>query len=492
MEMDHAPFDAFRASLGEGEAALASLRAGLIGDGMMIDGPFGLKPLLYADYVASGRAVRPIETFIMEHVLPYYANTHTEASFCGRYMGRTRETARRIIAEFCGAGEGYATIFAGSGATAGLNRLVDLFGVRAASAAAQAGRGARPVVLIGPYEHHSNILPWRESGARLVEIPEASQGGVDLAALEAALETLPPDVPKIGAFSAVSNVSGIITDVDQVSALLRRFGARVVWDYAGGGPYVPIDMREGTPFQKDAVVLSPHKFIGGPGSSGILIVRRDAVQRASPVSPGGGTVRFVSPWAHDYSDDLVTREEGGTPNIAGDIRAALAFLVKEAIGQEVMDRRHDDLRVMAWERWTANSNIVILGSTAVRNTLPIFSLRIRHSTGDGWLHQQLFTRMLSDAYGIQARGGCACAGPYAHRLLEIGREDSETLRRAVLDGEELLKPGWVRLNLSVLLDDAKAAAIIDAVDCLARDSVLLAGQYRVDEKTARWRMCDAP
>lgn len=488
MGLDSAPFDVFRAALGQGAAAIDRLRADVIGDGMTIDGPFGQRALVYADYVASGRAVRPVEAFMMEHVLPCYANTHTEASFCGRYMGRTREAARQIVARCCGASAAYATIFAGSGATAGLNRLVDLFGLRDAVAAARSGVGPRPVVLIGPYEHHSNILPWRESGAALVEIPEGAAGGVDLAALEAALASLSVNTMVIGAFSAVSNVSGIVTDVDAVSATLRRYGARVVWDYAGGAPYVPVDMCENTPFQKDAVVLSPHKFIGGPGSSGVLIVRREAVIRTTPVMPGGGTVRFVSPWSHDYSTDLVTREEAGTPNILGDIRAALVFLIKEAIGPEVMAERQEALRQLALAHWAQNPNIIVLGSGDAPHRLPIFSLCVRQPSGGHWVHQQLFTRMLSDVHGVQARGGCACAGPYAHRLLGIDHVASAVLRAAILEGEEVRKPGWVRLNLSVLLSDEKARHIVEAVDDVARNAESLAAHYVVDPAVARWRV----
>ncbi|WP_408740437.1 aminotransferase class V-fold PLP-dependent enzyme [Acetobacter oeni] len=489
MVLDHASFAAFADSL-RGDDRLERLAAGVIGEGAPVPGPFGTRALVYADYVASGRAVRQVESFVMEHVLPYYANTHTEASFCGRYSGRTREAGRRIIAGLCGATEDYATIFAGSGATAGLNRLVELLGVGEAARGAVSGLCNRPVVLIGPYEHHSNILPWRESGAEVIEIQEAAEGGPDLVVLERALLEAGSDRLKVGAFSAASNVSGIVTDPDPVSALLRRHGAAVVWDYAGGGPYLPIDMRAGTPFQKDAVVVSPHKFIGGPGASGVLIVRKGVVGMSRPVFPGGGTVRFVSPWGHAYSDDLVSREEAGTPNVVGDIRAALAFLVKEAIGQEVMDRRHDELRRRALACWSRNPNIDVLGNAGADRALPVFSLRIRDSVKGGWVHQQLFTRMLSDCYGIQVRGGCACAGPYAHRLLGIGETESAGLLDAILQGEEILKPGWVRLNLSVLLSDGKAGKIINAVDELARAPYPIASRYVCDEATARFRVAE--
>lgn len=472
-------FDSFSRSLA-GADPIATLRAGLIGDDAMIEGPFGRKPLIYADYVASGRALRPVETFMLETVLPYYANSHTEASYCGQAMTRLRRQARAVVAEGVGAGPDHAVIFAGSGATTGINKLVSLFGIPEAIE-----RGDRIAVFLGPYEHHSNILPWRESGAEIVAIPEAENGGPDLLALERALVETKDYALRIGAFSALSNVTGIVTDTVAVTRLLKAHGALAVWDFAGGAPYLSIAMDPAPDARKDAVVLSPHKFPGGPGASGVLVVRRDAVRRARPTMPGGGTVRFVSPWFHDYSEDVVAREEAGTPNVLGDIRAALAFLCKKAIGQAEMDARHAVLNARALARWRANPNLILLGVDEGKARVPIFSFRVRDGQG-GLIHHQLFTRMLSDGYGIQARGGCACAGPYGLTLLGIDHAGADRLRAEILAGHEVEKPGWVRLNFSVLMSDAKADAVIDAVDTLARAPHELARHYACDETTARF------
>ncbi|HLS18816.1 MAG TPA: aminotransferase class V-fold PLP-dependent enzyme, partial [Paracoccaceae bacterium] len=244
------------------------MAADLVGIDAEIIGPFGPKRLIYADYVASGRALGIVERFVAEKILPFYANSHTEASYCGGAMTGFRLAARRVIAECCGADERHAVIFGGSGATAGLNRLVNLFGVKAALE-----KGVRPRIIIGPYEHHSNILPWRESGAEIIEIAEAATGGPDLAELDAALEG-GAGRPLICAFSAASNVTGIISDVAAITRRVKAAGARIVWDYAGGGPYLPIAMSPAEGVEIDAVVISPHKFIGGPAASGLLIVRR--------------------------------------------------------------------------------------------------------------------------------------------------------------------------------------------------------------------------
>lgn len=468
------PLDAFRESLA-GDNAIAALRAGLVGKNAKIEGPFGVKKLVYADYVASGRALMQIEDFILEQVLPYYANSHTEASYCGGFMTRLRRDARAAIAACCGAGPEHAVIFAGSGATAGINRLVKLLGV---ADAVVAGRRVR--ILIGPYEHHSNILPWRESGAEVVEIAECSTGGPDLAALDEALKQ-PADLT-VCAFSAASNVTGIVTDVAAVTSIAKAAGAKMVWDYAGAGPYLPIDMSPDKDAAIDAVVVSPHKFIGGPGTSGVLILRRDAAVTVKPSWPGGGTVKFVSPTGHDYSQSLEAREEAGTPNVVGDIRAALAFLVKEAIGAEAMQAKNAELTRSAIAAWQGNERLELLGPLEPKR-LPIFSFRVKDGKG-GHVHQQLVTRMLSDRFGIQARGGCACAGPYVHRLLGIDDEESQRLREAILSGQEMLKPGFVRLNLSVLLADEEVAFILDAVAKLAIDATSYEQHYDFDPARA--------
>ena len=453
-----------------------SLARGVIGDGVMIPGPGGDVALVYADYVASGRALRQVEDFISNQVLPFYANSHTEASYCGSYVTRLRRAARAEIARVTQCGSEDAVIFAGSGATAGLNRLVSLFGVNEAF---------NPVIFIGPYEHHSNILPWRESKAKVVEIPEAAEGGVDLTALQRALHDHASCDLIIGSFSAASNVTGIVTDPDPISRMMHAAGGLVIWDFAGGGPYLPISMAGEHGAHKDAVVVSPHKFPGGPGASGVLLVNTSVVQRRCPSWPGGGTVSFVSPWGHEYSEDLAAREEAGTPNVIGDIRAALSFLVKEAVGEVEIATKEARFASMARAGWADNPQLTVLGHETAHR-LPIFSFTVKGVSGEA-VHQQLFTRMLSDYYGIQARGGCACAGPYAHRLLDIERAESDALFAELQSGQELQKPGWVRLNFSYLMEDETVQYIIDSVNELTLRAEDLAQSYLADPKTARFQ-----
>ncbi|MCA0043418.1 aminotransferase class V-fold PLP-dependent enzyme [Celeribacter litoreus] len=449
----------------------ADLAAHLVGKGAEFDGPFGTKKIVYADYVASGRALMCVEQFILENVLPFYANSHTEASHCGGFMTRLRNAARATVAAHCGADERHAVVFAGSGATAGINRLVRLF---------EADTG-RVKVIIGPYEHHSNILPWRESGAEVVELPEAPTGGPDMDALDAELRNADAYDRVICAFSAASNVSGIIADVEQITRKVKAAGAKIIWDYAGGGPYLPMNMSPAKDAEIDALVFSPHKFIGGPGASGVLVLRRDAVMSDRPTWVGGGTVRFVSSETHDYSSQIEHREEAGTPNVIGDIRAGLAVIVKEEIGQDFMFERNRHLAKRALAELEKSPMIEQLGLTEP-DRLPILSFRVRHPEG-GFVHHQFVTKLLSDRYGVQARGGCACAGPYVLRLLGLS-DVAADLRDEILAGHEMEKPGFVRFNLSVLMSDAEVAFILESVRAISEEAHRFSDSYCVDPSRA--------
>ncbi len=449
------PFDHFATQLSSVAEPMAHLRDGLIGADLQIDTPYGPRKLIYADYVASGRALRQVESFVLENVLPYYANTHTDASFCGARMGQLREGARAVVARHCGAREGeHAVIFAGSGATTGLNQLVHMLQV-----------GAGDTVLVGPYEHHSNLLPWRESGAQVIEIPEGALPGPDRAALTQALAEHSLTGRVIVAMSAAANVTGVCTDVAAVTRLVKTYDALMVWDYAGGGPYLPMQMTPADGAEVDALVFSAHKCIGGPGASGVLVVREDAVRAVVPYRPGGGTVAFVNAHQHDYVAGLAQREEGGTPNVVGDIRVALALIVKEVIGEE-MQNRNAALTAKAFEAWGSDANLHLLAADRSER-LPILSFVPLDNTGTRIDHNA-FTRALSERYGIQARGGCSCAGPYVHALLDIDDGQSAHIRDDILQGPGASKPGFVRLNLSVLMSDETVDFILQSVAELAQ------------------------
>jgi selenocysteine lyase/cysteine desulfurase len=335
----------------EPERLIDRIRGSVIGDDAVIEGPFGPRRMVYADATASGRSLTFVEDFIRDQVLPMYANTHTEASATGRRTTALREEARRVIARSVNAGERDVVIFCGTGATGAIDKLIRVL---------QMDRSERPVVFIGPSEHHSNELPWRESVAEVVTIREDRQGRVDLDHLEHELRRHGDRALKIGSFSAASNVTGIVTEVDQVAIALHRHGALSCWDYAAAGPYLPIDMNpvpdvaDGHLAHKDAVFISPHKFVGGPGTPGVLVAKRSLLRNRVPSVPGGGTILFVSPTGQSYHPDPAIREEGGTPGIVESIRAGLAFALKDAIGSHEIRRREHDLARRALVSWAEN------------------------------------------------------------------------------------------------------------------------------------------
>ncbi|EJT47476.1 aminotransferase, class V [Trichosporon asahii var. asahii CBS 2479] len=425
---------------------IASIRESTIGHRTRIDGTHYQVPLLHADSTASGTTLLGLEEMLVLGVMPTYANTHSEASWTAQQTTRFREDARAWIKQSVGAGEGTSLIFCGSGTTAAVDKLIGMIGLRIPAQLdtrygfdSQIPPHHRPVVFVGPYEHHSNDLPWRATIADVVLIPEDARGNIDAAELERQLVLYADRPLKIGSFSAASNVTGIISDMPALTALLKAHGAYSCWDCAAAAPHLPVTLGDA-----DALFISPHKLPGGAGTPGVLIVRDAFVRRADlagvrPAVPGGGTVDFVGPDVVDYTGSLEHREEGGTPAIIESIRAGLAFRLRDAVGAATIQRREWNFVQRALAAWRQVPQIQILGDTGAERVSTV-SFTLAYTRGQ-LVHHNFVVALLNDLFGIQARSGCSCTGPYGHLLFSYTKAQSEAIRHPILQGYEGIKPG---------------------------------------------------
>jgi len=490
---------------------IESLRSQVIGADATVATPFGDRLMVYADYTASGRCLVLVETYL-QNLQRIYANTHTEDDISGRSMTQLLVQAENSIKQSVNAGPSGRIITVGSGATGAIDKLQQIIGVALPPATRQSltqlmedslGSDAhvkfteyleqhQPVVFVGPYEHHSNEISWRENLATVVDIPMDSEGAIDLQKLEQQLQNPAYQGRKrIGSCSAASNVTGILTPVHQIASLLHKYDAIACFDFAASAPYVEIDMNP--PAAKyegdaslDAIFISPHKFIGGPGSMGVLVLNERIYHKELPPSvSAGGTVDYVGPVSQDFIEDIEEREKAGTPGVLQVFKAALAFQIKDHIGVEAIEKREGALVRRAFDRWLANPNIEILGNQDPDLRIGIISFNLKDHSGR-YLHPKFVTSLLNDLFGIQSRAGCSCAGPYGHRLLNIDHETSEQYRKWIVKGLCGIKPGWCRVSLHYAMDDLEADFILDAVEFVANHGHHFLSLYNFDLRSGAW------
>lgn len=522
---------------------VCSIRQSLVGRLSLFTTPYNVEmPLIYADWTATGRPLYSVEKYIEKELLPFYGNTHTTTSITGIQSTCFQHEARQIVAEcvnakITGRASEDCVLFTGTGATEAVHKLVQALGL-ASPLPLDTPPLDRPLILVGPWEHHSNLLPWRESCGEVVIIHDIQGGGgIDIDHLTAVLVHNQGRRLIVGAFSAASNVTGVVCDVDGITAVLHRYGALACWDCATAAPHMKIDMNPLVTgpahalVYKDAMFLSGHKFLGGPGSPGVLVVKRRLLSNAVPTCPGGGTVFYVTPKDHRYLRNREEREEAGTPDVIGAARLGLAMRVQRQLWAAGIGTKATEA-VLAKRLYTSlrsHPSILVLGPQKMKNDhtveqLPIISFLIKHEkhhengnhiekdgkisrtfetettdrssptcgTADGgkkvlFLHPNFVCALLNDLFGVQSRGGCMCAGPHAQNLLGISAENVRKVEEQLLKKQELLRPGFTRLSLSSWDSDAEVEHILFAVHFVASHGSMFLPFYRMDPLTGEWR-----
>lgn len=452
---------------------LAVFRENIIGLDQTFESPFGLQKIVYADWTASGRAYQPIEEYLQTEILPFVANTHTGSTYTGTKISQAYEEAKTIIKRHVNAGKGDVLLFGGSGMTSAVNKLQRLLGLRVPEQLKpflNFPEELRPVVFVTSMEHHSNQTSWLETVA-IVEIIGQKNGNVDLEHFEQLVHQY-RDRSKIAAVTACSNVTGIETPYRKIAKLIHQHQGLCFVDFACSAPYVDMDMRE-----LDAIYFSPHKFLGGPGTPGVLLFNKKLYSNQVPDHPGGGTVNYSNPWGkHNYIADIEQREDGGTPPYLQAIKAAKCIQLKEKIGTARIHQRERELLEQLLSGLEKIENVKILEDQMLRR-LCIVSFMIPGA------HDNLVVRLLNDRFGIQARGGCSCAGTYGHYLLDVNEARSRRILTDILAGNLAAKPGWVRLSLHPTTSDAEVGLIIDSVHQVALHHQTWATDYLYDPLT---------
>ena len=454
-------------------------RKEIIGIDETFETPFGVQKMIYADWTASGRMYRPIEEKMLHDFGPFVANTHTETTFSGSAMTLAYHEARQIIKRHVNAGPDCALIAEGTGMTGVINKFQRILGLKVSENLKDLvdtiPDAKKPVVFITHMEHHSNQTSWLETIADVEIIPCDETGLVDYDCVLDLLDKYKHKEMKIASITACSNVTGIQTDYHRIAKMMHQHGGVCFVDFACSAPYVKIDMNpEDDEERLDAIFFSPHKFLGGPGTSGVLIFHKSLYKNMIPDNPGGGTVNWTNPWGeHRYLDDIETREDGGTPGFLQTIRIALSVQLKEEMGLDKIHDRENEIIAHVFKELEPIENLNLLAGQH-SNRLGVFSFYIDN------LHYNLGVKLLNDKFGIQTRGGCSCAGTYGHFLLHVDQKQSHELLEKMDQGCLIERPGWIRMSIHPTTTDAEVTFICEAIKELANNFEEWSKDYTYD------------
>jgi selenocysteine lyase/cysteine desulfurase len=463
------------------ESYFSKFRNEVIGNDSVFHSPYGEKRIVYADWTASGRLYRPIEKRLVEKIGPFVGNTHTGTTVSGRRMTEAYHYALRFIKKHVNAGAGDVIISSNSGMTGVVNKFQRILGLKIHEKYQKSIKfktNERPLILVTHMEHHSNQTSWIETLGDVVVIPSDSKGLVDLEALHKLLRRYKKRKVKIAAVTSFSNVTGVASPYYEIAEIMHEHGGLCFVDFAASAPYINIDMHPENEAQKlDAIFFSPHKFLGGPGGTGILIFDNALYKNKVPDCPGGGTVEWTNPWGgHQYVDDIEQREDGGTPAFLQTIKVALAIQLKEEMGVNNMLKREKELNEIIWKRLSDIPNLHLLASN-IKDRLGIYSFYIDEA------HYNFIVKYLNDKYGIQTRGGCSCAGTYGHFLLEVDVDTSKIITNQISHGDLSMKPGWIRMSIHPIMSDEEINYILEAIEDVAKNHKEYVKEYKYDSHT---------
>jgi len=456
-------------------------RKHIIGLDQEFESPFGTQKIIYTDWTASGRLYRPIEEKLCNEFGPFVANTHTETTVSGTAMTKAYHEAKHIIKHHVNSNEDDVLIVSGNGMTGVVNKFQRILGLKVPENLrpyTKVPDEIRPVVFITHMEHHSNQTSWLETIAKVEVIPPDEEGLFCLKNLEALLEKYKDCTLKIASVVGGSNVTGIQTPHHKIAALMHKHGGVCFVDFACSAPYVNIDMHpENEDEALDAIFFSPHKFLGGPGTSGVLIFNKKLYKNMIPDCPGGGTVSWTNPWGeHKYIDNIEDREDGGTPGFLQTIKTALAIKLKEQMGVDKILKREHELVTTIFNDLSVIENLNILAGQH-QDRLGVISFYIDD------LHYNLGVKLLNDRFGIQTRGGCSCAGTYGHFLLHVDQQTSNELTNEISIGDLVRKPGWIRMSIHPTTTTTEMQYVCDAIKELALNHNEWAKAYDYDRST---------